>query len=104
MKRKCCWLVLQCCSKVLLLGRSDLDNFFLHKQNQWSPVEALIVSLLVFLHIVAGPHYLRRRIRRITWGHGCLQCRWRNWLHLHYAEGAQHFMHISRSGDDMCRL
>ena len=34
-------LILQCCSKVLLLGRTDLDNFFPHKQNQWSPVEAL---------------------------------------------------------------
>ena len=41
MKRKCCWLVLQCCSNVLLLGCTDLDNFFPRKQNQWSPVEAL---------------------------------------------------------------
>ena len=27
MNRKCCWLVLQCCSNVLLLGRNDLDIF-----------------------------------------------------------------------------
>ena len=37
---KCRWLVLQCCSNVLLLGRTNLDNFFPHKQNQWSPLEA----------------------------------------------------------------
>ena len=41
MKRKCCWLVLQCCSKVLLLAHTDLDNFLLHNQNQWSLAEAL---------------------------------------------------------------
>ena len=41
MKCKCCCLVLQCCSNVQLLGRNDLDNFFPHKQNQWSPIQAL---------------------------------------------------------------
>ena len=41
MKRKCCGPVLQRCSNVLLLGRTDLDECFPQKQNQWSRVEAL---------------------------------------------------------------
>ena len=53
-------------------------------------------------------HYLRRRSRRTTRGHGCLQRRWRNRLHWHKPQGdpqgAQHFMSIKRSGDDTCIL